>query len=157
MIKLMQKYYIEIICSIFCLSLGIVSGYIAGSGKSYWYIYLNKPSFNPPSWIFAPVWSILYILMGVALSKIIRLKSKDKKILFFLFIIQFILNLIWSSIFFYFHKIDFAFYDICLLWMIVFLLIIKAKNNKILLLLFLPYFFWISFALILNLAILRLN
>lgn len=157
MIKLIKEYSIEITCSILCLTLGIISGYVVDSGKSDWYIYLNKPSFNPPSWVFAPVWSILYILMGIALAKIIRLKSENKRILLLFFIIQFAINLIWSPIFFYFHKVNFAFLDICLLWLVILILIIKARYYRILYLLFLPYLFWVSFALILNYMILILN
>jgi benzodiazapine receptor len=155
--RLMNKYSAEITGIIFCLTFGILSGYLVNAGKSDWYFDLIKPSFNPPSWIFAPVWSILYIMMGIGFGKILNLKGVVKKLLLPLFIIQFLLNLIWSPLFFYYHRIDLALYDICALWLTISGLIIVARNIKIILLLFLPYFCWVSFALVLNLTILRLN
>jgi benzodiazapine receptor len=157
MIRIVKKYCYEIIGAVFCLGFGILSGYIVNSGKSDWYIHIVKPGFNPPSWVFAPVWSVLYIMMGIALGKILKLKSDNKSILLSLFTVQFILNIIWSPIFFYYHRIDLALYDICLLWLTIVGLTILARHIKIITFLFLPYLCWVSFALILNLAIFRLN
>lgn len=157
MIRLLRKYFYEISGTVLCLGFGILSGYIVNSGKSDWYINLIKPSFNPPSWVFAPVWSILYIMMGIALGKILKLESNIKIILLPLFVIQFVFNIIWSPLFFYYHRIDLAFYDICGLWLTIIILIIFAKNSRIITSLLFPYFVWVSFALVLNFTILKLN
>ena len=68
-----QKF--EIIGSILCIILGMLSGYISSAGDSLWYQNLKKPIFNPPKWLFGPVWSILYIMIGIALGKIWKLKD----------------------------------------------------------------------------------
>lgn len=152
MTKFLKKYRLEIACSMLCLTLGILSGYGVKAGDSVWYMSLNKPSFNPPNWIFGPVWTILYIMIGTAFAKI--LKSKNT-LLAGLFIFQFALNLIWSPLFFYFQRIDLALLDISILWITLTMLLYKSNRDTMLLLL--PYFIWCSFASVLNFSIYWLN
>ncbi|AVP87354.1 tryptophan-rich sensory protein [Candidatus Phycorickettsia trachydisci] len=145
----MQKFKYEILGSIYCLALGMLSGYISGSGNSEWYQNLIKPSFQPPSWIFGPVWTILYIMIGIALAKVWNTKNVG------LFIFQLMLNLLWSPMFFRYHRIDLALLDIALLW--INLLALIYQSNQSIRLLLTPYFLWISFAGTLNYQIYMLN
>ncbi len=153
-----KQFKSQIIGLVICLVLGMISGYLSRGGNSIWYINLNKPSFNPPKWIFGPVWTILYIMMGIALGKIWDNRNNNKPLLS-LFIIQLICNLAWSPIFFYFQRIDFALYDIILLWMNLFFIILISlfRKERIITTLLTPYFLWVSFAAILNLTIYQLN
>jgi tryptophan-rich sensory protein len=152
---IIKKYLFEIVGALFCLSLGRISGLIAHAGDTVWYQSLIKPTITPPAWIFGPVWTILYILMGIALGKIIKIKNDhDLRILF---AIQFLCNIIWSYLFFRMHKIDFALYDLMLLWAILIALLIKTHKHKIIFLLLLPYFIWTTFAYILNLQFFLFN
>ena len=153
--KKIKKYIPEVFGAIFCLSLGILSGYIAHAGDTLWYQSLIKPTITPPTWIFGPIWTIIYILMGIALGKIIKIKNDLDLIK--LFALQFFCNSIWSYLFFGIHKIDFALYDIMLLWATLIALLIKTYRYKIIFLLLLPYFIWTTFAYILNLQIFVLN
>jgi len=155
MLTLIKKYSPEIIGSIFCLTLGLLSGYIAHSGDTLWYQSLIKPTITPPAWIFGPIWTILYILMGIALGKIIKIKHDSD--LRTLFAIQFFCNVIWSPLFFGIHKIDFALYDLMLLWAMLIALLIKTYTKRSIFLLLFPYFIWTTFAYILNLQIFLLN
>src|ERR1700744_3076154 len=82
-----------------CLTLGMISGYLAHTDDSLWYASLQKPSFNPPSWIFAPVWTALYIMMGIAIGRLWKNRARNKEALMF-FAIQFMFNLLWSPLFF---------------------------------------------------------
>ncbi len=140
----------------FCLLLGIMSGVFSGSGDSLWYRNLVKPSFNPPSWVFGPTWTILYIMLGVALG-ILWEHRKKYPLLLILFALQFALNIVWSPLFFLFHRIDLALYDLALLWIIVTIFLFHARVLRSVFLLFIPYACWISFALILNFNVYILN
>lgn len=153
--KIIQKNLPEIVGALFCLTLGMLSGYIAHSGDTAWYQSLNKPDFNPPSWIFSPVWTILYIMMGIALGKIIKMKNNQT--LRHLFVIQFTCNLIWSYLFFKLHRIDLALYDLSFLWITLGALIIVSRKHKSIFWLLIPYFGWTTFAGLLNLQIYLMN
>jgi translocator protein len=137
-----------------CFSLGILSGMSVSVGDSSWYMHLNKPSFTPPNWIFGPVWSIIYILMGIAAGKIWQNHSILQRVLF---ISQFILNLLWSPIFFYYHQILFAFLELCMLWMFLLVLLFTVKKQTKIYILLIPYLIWVSFAGFLNYTIWLLN
>lgn len=147
-----RKFSAMILGSFICLTLGILSGYVAQAGDSQWFSSLNKPNFNPPSWVFGPVWTLLYIMMGAALGKIWH-DRKQMPWLLGLFVIQFIFNLAWSPLFFYFHRIDLALYDILLLWVSLLLFLFYSYGKTSIFLLILPYFLWVSFATVLNLNI----
>lgn len=125
-----------------------------------WYNALNKPAFSPPTWVFGPVWTVLYILM--AISGIIiwqkGIKSKNVKHAMKLFFIQLILNLMWSPIFFGLHEIFLSLITIIVMWYFIYKTI-KAfgKIDKVAAYLLLPYISWVSVAAILNLSIWLLN
>ena len=133
-----------------------IGGFITASFKEPWYSEIILPSFNPPSWVFAPVWTILYILMSIAIWKI-WINFFDRKILNIYFI-HLIFNASWSVIFFGFHQIKLALLNlIIILIFIIILMRIYFKKDKLSFYLTLPYFFWSSYALILNTSIVVLN
>jgi translocator protein len=141
------------------LAVGAVSGFATAHNIDTWYPTLNKPWFNPPNWIFAPVWTLLYILMGVALYFIWRMPSSPKRnAAMFIFFAQLLLNFLWSFIFFYFHAIAAALADIILLWTAIFIMILLFSRLKASATwLMIPYLCWVSFAMVLNISILQLN
>ena len=139
------------------LIVGFISSYFTVGSIPTWYASLNKPSFNPPNYIFAPVWTILYILMGISLYLILSSKKNNKYGLM-LFFVQLALNFAWSLVFFGTHHIVPAFIDIVLLWIAIFMTIKEfLKINKTAGYLLIPYILWVSFATILNLSIVLLN
>jgi len=147
------------VCIFACLGLGILSGYAAGSAVSDWYVNLNKPFFQPPSWIFGPAWTLLYTLMGIAIALVwhkekTSLQSNAIK----LFIAQFIVNLIWSPVFFAFKMTAIALGVIIVLWILIVLTMNAFKNidRRAMWLLF-PYLCWVTFATVLNASIVYLN
>jgi len=123
-----------------------------------WFATIIKPSFSPPNWIFAPVWTFLFILMGISLFLVWNSKSKNKKSAIILFGIQLFLNLTWSVLFFTLHNPLASFIEIIFLWIFILLTIFSfykiSKNSAYLLI---PYLLWVSFASVLNFAIWKLN
>ena len=133
-----------------------IGGFVTSSFKEPWYSEIVLPTFNPPSWVFGPVWTILYILMSVAIW-VIWNNSLNKKILQVYFVHLFF-NAIWSIIFFGFHQILFALIDLgIILIFIIWLMKIYYQINKISFVLMIPYLLWSSYALILNTTIFYLN
>ncbi len=151
-----KNYHYEIIGGILCLILGMLSGYFSGSGDTIWYMNLNKPNFNPPSWLFGPVWATLYLMIGAVLGILLKDKEQSKKLLI-IFIIQFIFNLLWSPTFFYFQQIGLALINLMIIWFCSVIFLFCSRKKKKIFLLFLPYTLWISFALILNFSIYNIN
>ena len=144
-----------------CLAIGYFSGMVTRSAITTWYPTLVKPSFNPPNWVFAPVWSMLYIMMGVAAglvwNRIDFERETVKKALVF-FTIQLALNALWSYLFFGLHNPMLAGLEIIVLWLMIYETYIQfVKINKIAGYLFLPYLAWVSFAAVLNGSIWWLN
>ncbi len=142
------------LCIIICEVIGIGGAFFTSPAvSSNWYTSLEKPIFQPPSWLFSPVWIILYVLMGIALYLIWQQKSLVK-----LFFVQLFLNFFWSVLFFGLKSPFFAFLDIIILWILILVLTIKFfKNKKSAGYLFLPYLLWVTFASILNFSIFILN
>ena len=142
-----------ILCIIICEAAGIIGSFFTISSISAWYQNLNKPFFSPPNFLFGPVWLILYFLMGVSLYLVWNSK-KDKK----WFWIQLFLNFIWSIAFFGLRNPILGFAVIVLLLISIFITIKSFyKINKTSSYLLIPYFAWVSFATLLNLAIVILN
>lgn len=141
---------------------GFLSGFATQSSVKTWFPTLVKPFFNPPAWVFAPVWTILYVLMGVSFAIIWsnekRNNGEKKKNALFLFGIQLLLNALWSILFFGLCNPFLAFIEILLLWLLIFetikaFRVIDALAAKLLY----PYLAWVSFATILNGSIWYLN
>lgn len=154
--KFLTSYRPEITGAFFCVTAGCAVGYLSHSGDNSWYHELHKPSFNPPSWVFSPVWTLLYIMIGISLGKLWRNRSKNMYALL-LFAGQMIFNLAWSPLFFGMHRIDLALYDILALWTTILLLLIATRHQKTVCALLIPYFGWVSFAVVLNNAIYQLQ
>lgn len=140
------------------LVIGFLGSAFTVSAITTWYTTLNKPFFSPPNFVFAPVWTILYILMGISLYLLWTSKKKGKEKAIKLFLIQLALNLFWSIIFFGLHNPQVAFVEIIGLWIFIFLTIRQSYSvSKISAYLLYPYIAWVSFALVLNLFIITLN
>lgn len=140
---------------------GIIGSVFTASSIPRWYsLSLVKPSFNPPSWIFGPVWTILFLMMGVALFLVWKrgVERKDVRIALYVFSVQIILNTLWSIIFFGFKNPGLAFIEIIFLWTSILLnIIVFSKVSKIASWLLVPYIAWVSFAGYLNYSIWILN
>ncbi len=155
-----KNFFIPLICALLCLALGTASGLSTVPEIEGWYAGLNKPSFNPPNWIFGPVWTLLYLMMGGALGLIINLGTKTPgvKTALVIFALQFILNLVWTPVFFGMHQIFPALIVITFLWVATLLSIIHfLKLRPLAGWLLVPYLLWVSFATLLNASLWRLN
>ena len=139
-----------------CMGLGTFSGAISGSGPTAWYEQLAKPSFLPPDWVFGPVWTFLYVLLAGVLLALYNNRDEEP-MLFRLFILQFLINLSWSPIFFHFHRIDWGLYCLSALLFVAGILLIKLWKHKNLFFLFSLYYLWLCFAWLLNYKIWMLN
>ena len=147
-----------LICSTACVLLGILSGVGTASSVQTWFPSIIKPTWNPPSWLFGPVWTALYIMMGIALALVWHTPHPKRNIAIRLFILQFILNLAWSFIFFSLHQIGWAFVEIICIWTSILLTIFAfSEVNKKAAYLLVPYISWVTFASILNGTIWYLN
>lgn len=150
-----------LILSIFLSQLaGFIGAFATSPAIPSWYAQLTKPIFNPPSWIFGPVWTTLYTLMGIALYLIWSKGYRNKKIkeAVQLFLIHLVFNSLWSIVFFGLKNLGMAFVIIIVLWTMIACLIQKFwKIDKRASYLLFPYLAWVSFASLLNFAIWLLN
>lgn len=124
-----------------------------------WYASLNQPSFNPPNYVFGPVWTLLYILMGISLYMVWReVPGKRRENALGIFWLQLLLNFLWSFFFFYFKDIEIALVDILALWIsIVSMIFMFYRVKPLAAYLNIPYLLWVSFATALNIAYYILN
>lgn len=150
----MKRYFPILSGILLCLLIGLFGSYVTNQHDYAWYNQLHKPAFNPPRWLFAPVWILLYIMMGVALG---LLWKAQRYLSLSLFAVQLIFNGLWSYFFFGLHSIRWALYDMMALWFTLMLLLFSIKNDKKIFALLLPYFLWVSFAALLNITLLYLN
>lgn len=144
-----------------CLVIGYFSGIVTRSAILTWYPSLVKPGFNPPNWIFAPVWSTLYIMMGIAAGLVWdRIESNTElvKKALVVFALQLALNALWSYLFFGLMNPMLALLEIVILWLMIYETYVQfGKISKIAGYLFIPYLLWVSFAMVLNASIWWLN
>lgn len=157
----MNKFVKIAIALVVCLMVGYSASLVTRPSIETWYVMLEKPVFNPPNWVFMPVWTLLYILMAVAAGlvwdKIEEQNEEVKKALGF-FIIQLTLNAIWSYLFFGLKNPMLALIEIVLLWLMIYETYLKfTKINKTAGYLLIPYLAWVGFAAILNASIWWLN
>lgn len=142
------------------VAVGATAGLFTSAEIPGWYQTIQKPSWNPPNWLFAPVWTSLYVLMGIALFLIWKSTATDKvkQKAISLFAIQLALNFCWSFIFFNQHQIGWALVEIVVMWLFILLTIFAfAPISKVAAWLLVPYISWVSFATILNYTIWQLN
>lgn len=144
---------------LFTVGIGSLGGIFTISEIPGWYAGLQKPSFNPPNWVFGPVWSTLYLMMGVSLYLVWKQpRSVVRNVALLLFMVQFVLNFFWSILFFNQHLIGAALLEIVLMWLFILLTIVWfARLSKTAAWLLVPYLCWVSFATVLTAAIWKLN
>jgi tryptophan-rich sensory protein len=143
-----------------CLIAGFVGSVATMPSIPTWYASLQKPAFNPPNWIFGPVWTTLFIMMGVAAFLVWDkgLENKKVRISLAIFGLQLLLNVLWSILFFGLQSPLYAFIDIIMLWASILATIIYFyRISAAAAYLLIPYILWVSFASILNLSIVILN
>ncbi|RYZ62125.1 MAG: tryptophan-rich sensory protein [Chitinophagaceae bacterium] len=142
------------------VAVGAIAGFFTATGSNSWYQTIEKPSWQPPGWLFGPVWTTLYILMGIALYLVWKSNAspKVKRMAITLWVIQLVFNFFWSFIFFSQHQIDWALAEILVLWFFILLTIIYfARISKLAAWLLVPYISWVSFASLLTYTIYKLN
>ncbi|MEW6355536.1 MAG: TspO/MBR family protein [Planctomycetota bacterium] len=147
-------------CVVLCLFVGFIGSWFTESSLWTWYPELRKPSFTPPSEIFAPVWTALYVLMGVSLYFVARggLKTESVRTAAVLFVIQLSLNLMWSPAFFGLRSILAGLIVISLLWPAILVTMLTfARVSFLAAVLLFPYLIWTGYAVALNLALFILN
>ena len=141
---------------IVCFAAAGIGSLLTTSSIQTWYGGLVKPFFNPPNWIFGPVWTLLYLMMAVSLYFILSKGSQDKEAKkgMIIFFVQLFLNIGWSYFFFFSHNSMLAFFEILVLWMMILLTILQFKKvNKTAAYLLVPYLLWVTFATVLNFSI----
>lgn len=154
------KIYSLVISLLVCLSAGVIGSLFTYQAIPTWYATLVKPPFNPPNWVFGPVWTTLYIMMGISLYILWNKKSKkvEKKLGLRYFSVQLVLNALWSIVFFGLRSPLSAFFVIIALWVVLFLTTRSFYSvSRVASWLLIPYLLWVSFASLLNFAIVTLN
>ncbi len=149
-----------IICLLIPLAIGALGGYFTFESVRTWYTTLNKPSFNPPNSIFGPVWTTLYVLMGISSYLVWRKRKTVSGYNWALgiYVLQLLLNLMWSFLFFFQQQIGFALVEIGILWItIIITSFLFYRIDKVSGLLFIPYILWVGFASYLTYSIYILN
>ena len=138
-------------------SASAIGGLVTIGFKEPWYSSIIKPSFSPPDWIFAPVWTTLYLMMTIAIWFFWHSKNKDINTIY-IYLIHLIFNTTWSVVFFVFHNIFLAFLVLIVLIVLIILLIVRFKRvNMLSYYLMIPYLLWCCFALTLNINLILLN
>ncbi len=143
------------------LSAGLIGSLaVGGGGFAAWYSMIQKPSFTPPNWVFGPAWTTLYILMGVAAFLVWRkgLRVRAVRIALSWFLVQLVINALWTPVFFGLHRIGLALVVIVLLWAaIAVTMYYFGRVSRVAAVLLVPYLAWVSFATVLNASIWWLN
>ena len=143
-----------------CLVAGLIGSFFTVGSIKTWYATIQKPSFNPPNWVFGPVWTALYVLMGLS-AYLVWMNGwgrKEVRTALAVFGLQLVLNVLWSVIFFGAKELFYSFVEIVFLWLSIALTIIlfyRISKNAALLLV--PYLLWVSFAAFLNYSVWQLN
>ncbi len=151
-----NKYLSLILILFVTFGASAIGGFTTDTFKEPWYSQIILPNFSPPSWVFGPVWTTLYLMMSIAIWNVWK-ETLNKKILMIYFF-HLIFNSLWSVIFFGFHEIFFALIDLgIIVFFIIWLMRIYYYVNKLSFLLMIPYLLWSLYALLLNGAIFYLN
>ncbi len=152
-----NKFLSFIFFFVITYSASIIGVLVSINFKDPWYSLLNKPIFNPPDWVFGPVWTTLYLIMTVSIWLYWHSKSRDMKTVY-IYIIHLVFNATWSVVFFAFHNTVFALLILIILIALIINIILRFKRvNMLSAYLMIPYLLWCSFALILNTSIIILN
>lgn len=156
--KTRSQFYLPCIIGIvLCLAIASFSGWVTETHIQTWFVDVAKPNFNPPAWVFGPVWTVLYILIGIS-GGILWVYRRTMRIALFYFLAQLVLNFAWSFIFFGAQQIGLALIDMGLMIILVLLTIIYCwRPLRLVAFLLTPYLAWLCFAFCLNYAIWVLN
>lgn len=155
-----KDFFGGLLAALICLSIGGIGTIFTAPNIPTWYASQIRPFFAPPNWVFGPAWTLLYALMGIAIYLIIKkgLDKKEVRTASLVFLIQLILNAIWTPIFFGLHQTFLAFIVIVLLWLAIIWTMMKFYPvAKLACWLLLPYLLWVSFASTLNFGFWWLN
>lgn len=154
-----MKTIIKVLLALIPLGVGAVAGIATATGIDDWYRFLDKPAFNPPNWLFGPVWTVLYVLMGATVYRLLsKAPGKDRKRALTVFWIQLALNGVWSFIFFNAHQLGWALVEIILIWIaILWMIFTTSRVDKTGAYLQIPYLLWVSFASVLNATLWWMN
>ena len=152
-----QGYFSLLIIILVTFLITFLARFVTRAALDPWYYNLAKPAFNPPNWIFGPVWTLLYAMMSVAVWLAYKKSKHSNKILAVYFIHLFI-NASWSYVFFYYKQIFLASFIISIIiFFILYLMVLYSKYSNPSVVLMLPYFAWSTFSLYLNSTIYILN
>ena len=155
--KDITKLLISVVIS---LSAGFIGSIFTNPNIETWYATIKKPSIAPPDWVFAPVWTILFLLMGIAAYLVWRQGWSNPQVrtAVVIFLIHLIVNILWSAVFFGLRAPMAAFFVIIALWLLILVIIILFANITVTAgILLIPYLLWVSFASVLNFMLWRLN
>ena len=149
-----------VVSIIACLAAGAIGSIFTREAIPTWYATLEKPAFNPPNWLFAPVWTLLYIMMGVAAFLVWRkgLENKQVRVALIVFLVQLVLNALWSVVFFGLESPVYGLVVIAALWVAILFTVLKFYRISLAAsVLMWPYLLWVTFAAVLNSSIWLLN
>ena len=154
---LKNKILSFILFTLVTFSASAIGGFATITFKEPWYSLLIKPSFNPPDWIFGPVWTTLYLMMTIAIWIFWHSKNRDMKTVY-IYLIHLIFNTTWSVVFFVLHKMILALLILIILIYLIIILTLRFKRVSLLSsYLMIPYLLWCFFALMLNISLILLN
>ena len=154
---LKNKFLSFILFGLITYSASVIGGLVTVGFKEPWYSLINKPTFNPPSWIFAPVWTTLYLMMTIAIWLFWHSRNREMNTIYIYFI-HIVFNATWSIVFFGLHQILLALIVLISLILIIIILMLRYKRvNIVSYYLMIPYLLWCSYALVLNFNIFLLN
>ncbi|MFY7651775.1 MAG: TspO/MBR family protein [Chitinophagaceae bacterium] len=156
---MITAFYRLALCILIPLLVGGIAGFATIESVKTWYLTLNRPWFTPPNWLFGPVWTSLYCLMGVSLYlTIYKANTKNINQIIYVFTFQLLLNGLWSFVFFKWHLIAWALVNIVFLALaIMYMIVAFYKSNRLAAYLQIPYLLWVSFATCLNAGFWLLN
>ena len=144
---------------IVCQAVGLLGARWTAPQIAGWYATLRKPSFNPPNWVFGPVWTLLYLLMAIAVWRVMQLgPSPARNLALALFVLQLALNFAWTPLFFRFHLLRSALAEIVVVWLAIgATTVVFARVDAAAAWMMAPYWAWVTFATALNAGIAWLN
>ena len=154
---LKNKFLSFILFGLITYSASVIGGLVTVGFKEPWYSLINKPTFNPPSWVFAPIWTTLYLMMTIAIWLFWHSRNRDMNTIYIYFI-HIVFNATWSIVFFGVHQILLALLVLLILISLIIILILRFKRvNMVSYYLMIPYLLWCCYALVLNFNIFLLN
>ena len=154
---LKNKFLSFLLFALITYSASAIGGLVTAGFKEPWYSLIKKPSFNPPSWVFAPIWTTLYLMMTIAIWIFWHCKNRDINTVYIYFI-HIVFNTTWSIVFFGLHEIFYALLVLVALIFLIITLILRFKRvNMLSYYLMIPYLLWCCYALILNFSLFLLN